>query len=50
MVKDNFLEEELSPVSDILGTEGLRLCTANATEIEYDGVLIVKIGLMKGKD
>ena len=49
-VNQNFADKEILPVSDFLEREDLKLCAANNSIIEFEGVILVNFGLQDGDD
>ncbi len=46
----HFPDKEILPVADFLDRDDLKLCAANNTEIQFEGVMLVNFGLDEGED
>ena len=49
-VNQYFPDKEILPVADFLEREDLKLCAANNSEIQFEGVILLKFGLRDGED
>ena len=49
-VNQHFPDKEILPVADFLEREDLKLCAANNSEIQFEGVVLLKFGLKDGED
>ena len=49
-VNQHFPEKMILPVADFLERDDLKLCAANNSEIQFEGVLLLNFGVSEGED